>query len=98
VLTVANRILRSLRQPIRFENNLLSVRASIGIATGTGQKRLGASHSAMINGESAAAALLRAADAAMYVAKANGGDRYAHPGLLSESPDENPDVSFHAVA
>jgi len=95
VLTVAKRILRSLRQPIRFENNLLVVRASLGIANA--HRSTDASES-VVHGDNAAAELLRAADAAMYVAKANGGDRFAHSGQLSESPDEDPDVNFHAVA
>lgn len=97
VLTVAKRILRSLRQPIRFENNLLLVRASIGIANAA---RSGPEEGSapLVHGENAATELLRAADAAMYVAKASGGDRYAHSGKLSESPDEDPDVNFHAVA
>jgi diguanylate cyclase (GGDEF)-like protein/PAS domain S-box-containing protein len=97
VLTVAKRILRSLHQPIRFENNLLVVRASIGIANAARGQSSGES-AAVVHGDNAAAELLRAADAAMYVAKANGGDRYAHSGQLAESPDEDPDVNFHAVA
>ena len=97
VLTVAKRILRSLRQPIRYESNLLSVRASIGIANATGTRSLD-SNAAVIDGTTAAAELLRAADIAMYVAKANGGDRYAHSGQWEESPEADADVSFHAVA
>ena len=97
VLTVAKRILRSLRQPIRFENNLLLVRASVGIANAA-RHRSGDESQPLVHGDNAAAELLRAADAAMYVAKANGGDRYAHSGRLSESPDADPDVNFHAVA
>ena len=96
VLTVAKRILRSLRQPIRFENNLLLVRASVGIANAARSRP--AEGAPVVHGDNAAAELLRAADAAMYVAKASGGDRYAHSGKLSESPDEDPDVNFHAVA
>jgi len=95
VLTVAKRILRSLRQPIRFENNLLLVRASIGIANAARNR---SSDEPVVHGDNAAAELLRAADAAMYVAKAGGGDRYAHSGTLAESPDTDPDVNFHAVA
>jgi diguanylate cyclase (GGDEF)-like protein/PAS domain S-box-containing protein len=95
VLTVAKRILRSLRQPIRFENNLLLVRASIGIANAARNR---SSDEPVVHGDNAAAELLRAADAAMYVAKAGGGDRYAHSGPLAESPDADPDVNFHAVA
>jgi diguanylate cyclase (GGDEF)-like protein len=99
VLTVAKRILRSLRQPIRYENNLLSVRASIGIANSADAALVdGASDAPTIDGPSAAADLLRAADIAMYVAKTNGGDRYAHSGEWTESPDEDSDVNFHAVA
>jgi len=97
VLTVAKRILRSLRQPIRYENNLLLVRASIGIANAS-RTQLGEGSTAVVHGDNAAGELLRAADAAMYVAKANGGDRYAHSGQLAESPDADPDVNFHAVA
>jgi diguanylate cyclase (GGDEF)-like protein/PAS domain S-box-containing protein len=97
VLTVAKRILRSLRQPIRFENNLLLVRASIGIANAARARSADAA-APVVHGDTAAAELLRAADAAMYVAKASGGDRYAHSGQLSESPDRGPDVNFHAVA
>jgi len=98
VLTVAKRILRSLRQAIRFEGNLLSVRASIGIANSTPIGGTAPSGATVVDGVSAAAELLRAADAAMYVAKASGGDRYAHSGNLAECPDEDPDVNFHAVA
>jgi diguanylate cyclase (GGDEF)-like protein len=98
VLTVAKRILRSLRQPIRYENNLLSVRASIGIANSAGAAELEGSSPTPFDGASAAADLLRAADIAMYVAKTNGGDRYAHAGEWTESPDEDSDVNFHAVA
>jgi len=97
VLTVAKRILRSLRQPIRYESNLLSVRASIGIANSTEPSQTDESGE-RISGASAAADLLRAADIAMYVAKTNGGDRYAHAGEWTESPDEDSDVNFHAVA
>ena len=97
VLTVAKRILRSLHQPIRFENNLLAVRASIGIANAA-RSRPPEGSPPVVHSDNAAAELLRAADAAMYVAKASGGDRYAHSGQLSESPDEDPDVNFHAVA
>jgi diguanylate cyclase (GGDEF)-like protein/PAS domain S-box-containing protein len=97
VLTVAKRILRSLRQPIRFENNLLLVRASIGIANAP-RNRAPEGSTSLVHGENAAAELLRAADAAMYVAKANGGDRYAQSGKLTESPDGETDVNFHAVA
>jgi len=97
VLTVAKRILRSLRQPIRYENNLLSVRASVGIANSTGLTQ-SESGEHPIDGATAAADLLRAADIAMYVAKSNGGDRYAHAGEWTESPDEDSDVNFHAVA
>jgi diguanylate cyclase (GGDEF)-like protein len=98
VLTVAKRILRSIRQPIRYENNLLTVRASIGIANSTGLLPSEGQAEAPIGGASAAADLLRAADIAMYVAKTNGGDRYAHAGEWTESPDEDSDVNFHAVA
>jgi diguanylate cyclase (GGDEF)-like protein/PAS domain S-box-containing protein len=98
VLTVAKRILRSLRQPIRFESNLLVVRASVGIANST-EGLVRSSLDAMLrDGEGAAAELLRAADAAMYVAKASGGDRYVHSGRGSESLPEDPDINFHAVA
>jgi diguanylate cyclase (GGDEF)-like protein/PAS domain S-box-containing protein len=97
VLTVAKRILRSLRQPIRFENNLLVVRASIGIANAA-RGHAGDASTPVVHGDNAAAELLRSADAAMYAAKANGGDRYALSGQDSESPDEDPDVNFHAVA
>jgi diguanylate cyclase (GGDEF)-like protein len=48
--------------------------------------------------EESKSTLLRLADAAMYVAKANGGDRYAQSGKLTESPDGETDVNFHAVA
>ena len=34
----------------------------------------------------------------MYVAKANGGDRYVNSGEWNESPDGDSDVNFHAVA
>ena len=98
VLTVAKRILRSLRQPIRYENNLLAVRASIGIANSTDTPHADGAPETRIYGASAAADLLRAADIAMYVAKTNGGDRYAHAGEWTESPDEDSDVNFHAVA
>jgi diguanylate cyclase (GGDEF)-like protein/PAS domain S-box-containing protein len=98
VLTVAKRILRSLRQPIRYENNLLTVRASIGIANSSLVSETEEGSDAPIDGASAAADLLRAADIAMYVAKTNGGDRYAHAGEWTESPDEDSDVNFHAVA
>jgi diguanylate cyclase (GGDEF)-like protein/PAS domain S-box-containing protein len=97
VLTVAKRILRSLRQPIRYENNLLAVRASIGIANSPEPMQTDSGEHA-IDGETAAAELLRAADIAMYVAKSNGGDRFAHAGEWTESPDEDSDVNFHAVA
>jgi diguanylate cyclase (GGDEF)-like protein/PAS domain S-box-containing protein len=98
VLTVAKRILRSLRQPIRFEDNLLLVRASIGIANSVRERPAEEVATTVVDGEIAAAELLRAADAAMYVAKASGGDRYAHAGSLSDSAGEDPDVNFHAVA
>ena len=98
VLTVAKRILRSLRQPIRYETNLLAVRASIGIANSADIAEPDASSASPIDGAAAAADLLRRADIAMYVAKTNGGDRYAHAGEWSESPDEDSDVNFHAVA
>jgi diguanylate cyclase (GGDEF)-like protein/PAS domain S-box-containing protein len=98
VLTVAKRILRSLRQPIRFENNLLVVRASVGIANSAEGLVQSSPESMLRDGEGAAAELLRAADAAMYVAKASGGDRYVHSGRVSESLPEDPDVNFHAVA
>jgi diguanylate cyclase (GGDEF)-like protein len=98
VLTVAKRILRSLRQPIRYEANLLAVRASIGIANSADIAELDASSASRIDGATAAADLLRRADIAMYVAKTNGGDRYAHAGEWTESPDEDSDVNFHAVA
>ena len=98
VLTVAKRILRSLRQPIRFEDNLLLVRGSVGIANSVRERPAEGAAATVIDGEIAAADLLRAADAAMYVAKANGGDRYAHAGALSDSTEEDPDVNFHAVA
>jgi diguanylate cyclase (GGDEF)-like protein len=98
VLTVAKRILRSLRQPIRYENNLLTVRASIGIANSTQVAQPEDASEGPLDGAAAAADLLRAADIAMYVAKTNGGDRYAHAGEWTESPDEDSDVNFHAVA
>jgi diguanylate cyclase (GGDEF)-like protein len=98
VFTVAKRILRSLRQPIRYENNLLLVRASVGIANAARIGRSGEAGTTPGNGDTAAAELLRAADAAMYTAKANGGDRYVHAGQAAESPSEDPDVNFHAVA
>ena len=93
VLTVAKRILRSLRQPIRYENNLLTVRASIGIANSiafASRGRIGDTD----RRRPAAADLLRAADIAMYVAKTNGGDRYAHAGEWTESPDEDRTLTF----
>jgi diguanylate cyclase (GGDEF)-like protein/PAS domain S-box-containing protein len=98
VLTVAKRILRSLRQPIRYENNLLSVRGSIGIANSVEAPHVEGSPDVRVDGATAAADLLRAADIAMYVAKTNGGDRYALSGEWTESPDEDSDVNFHAVA
>ena len=70
---------------------------SIGIANAA-RNRSAEGPGPVVHGDNAASELLRAADAAMYVAKANGGDRYAHSGELSESPDEGPDVNFHAVA
>jgi diguanylate cyclase (GGDEF)-like protein len=98
VLTVAKRILRSLRQPIRYENTLLAVRASIGIANSADIAELEGASGVRPDGAAAAADLLRRADIAMYVAKTNGGDRYAHADEWSESPDEDSDVNFHAVA
>ena len=77
---------------------MLTVRASIGIANITALSHAEGEAEAPIDGASAAADLLRAADIAMYVAKTNGGDRYAHAGEWTESPDEDSDVNFHAVA
>jgi diguanylate cyclase (GGDEF)-like protein len=98
VLTVAKRVLRSLRQPIRYEGHLLSVRASVGIAYSAQLTQAEDESQMVFDGAAVAADLLRAADVAMYVAKANGGDRYAHAGEWTESPDEDSDVNFHAVA
>jgi diguanylate cyclase (GGDEF)-like protein len=68
VSAVADRILNSLERPIVFDEIELRVGASIGIAhtdIGTNKKPRSASE------------LLRAADIAMYSAKANGGNRAA---------------------
>ena len=83
VLTVAKRILRvaapadSLREQLAHRS-----RASIGIANSTAVSQAEGRSEAPIDGASAAADLLRAADIAMYVAKTNGGDRYAHRGRV----------------
>jgi GGDEF domain-containing protein len=68
VSAVSDRILNSLERPIMFDGAELRVGASIGIAdtdVGVGKKPRSATE------------LLRAADIAMYSAKADGGNRAA---------------------
>jgi diguanylate cyclase (GGDEF)-like protein/PAS domain S-box-containing protein len=61
--SVANRILNSLIEPMVIEGQELAVRASVGIAVGTGTQ---------------VETLLRDADAAMYTVKHNGKGSYLH--------------------
>jgi diguanylate cyclase (GGDEF)-like protein len=63
-IAVANRIIESVRLPFPIENQEMSVTASIGIAAATSDT-------------TAADELLRNADVAMYIAKANGKGRSA---------------------
>ena len=70
VIHVAERVVRSLDDPVRVLDRDLRTGVSIGIALGTG-------------GQDTAAGLLHDADVAMYRAKAGGGPRYAvhEPGM-----------------
>jgi diguanylate cyclase (GGDEF)-like protein/PAS domain S-box-containing protein len=63
---VADRILAAFTEPVRVERHELPIRASIGIAVGTGTR---------------IETLLRDADAAMYTVKHNGKGRYLHAPL-----------------
>jgi diguanylate cyclase (GGDEF)-like protein/PAS domain S-box-containing protein len=105
VSAVAERILHALKRPILFDGFELTVGASIGIA----DSRIGDTDERSPDPSDrrvTAAELLRAADAAMYSAKANGGRRYgvtplsapAMIPMLVGSPDEGPRVNFRDVA
>lgn len=63
VVAVADRLLASIREPLRIGEDLLHVTAAIGVATAP-------------NDASRAEDLLLCADLAMYAAKNRGGDRY----------------------
>ncbi len=101
--TVAQRVLRSLRQPVVFDGLSLTVGTSIGTASVRRDLSLEgkppAGYSAQV-----ARALLRRADVAMYSAKAAGGDRICEAADRSaeqspgQSPGQTSEVSFPAVA
>src|SRR5262249_42758112 len=65
----ADRILAAIRKPIATADAVVSVKASLGIASTTTHAESGTSDHTM-----SAAELLKAADAAMYAAKSSGGD------------------------
>jgi diguanylate cyclase (GGDEF)-like protein/PAS domain S-box-containing protein len=113
VTVVAGRILRALRQPLMFDGAALLVGASVGIAISQRDGRESAGKNVAqraADGARNAAELLRAADAAMYAAKAAGGDQFVIAGAIEESkptviagaldqsPDREPGVRLRDVA
>lgn len=92
VRIVAERMLAAIRKPIATDDAVVTVGASLGLAStrthgtlGTGERRL------------SAAELLKAADAAMYAAKSKGGDGYRLSGLEDQSPPGQTDINFPAL-
>ncbi len=98
VTAVANRILHALEQPVTFDGTELYVGASIGIAD---NRSVDAALVSLATGDIArsAAELLRAADVAMYAAKAGGGRRFGRgDGSLPASTEDKPSVNFQAMS
>jgi diguanylate cyclase (GGDEF)-like protein len=99
VRTVAQRILNAIRQPILIDGAIITVGASLGVATTRPGRQLNPVAPAVPFISSVAAAeLLRMADAAMYDAKSQGGDKFTTSDESSQSPQEEPDVKFLATA
>ncbi len=92
VRIVADRMLTAIRQRIETDDAVVSVGASLGIASTRTHGRSGSVERPM-----SAAELLKAADAAMYAAKSTGGDGYRVSGLDNQSPPDRPDVKFPAL-
>jgi diguanylate cyclase (GGDEF)-like protein len=102
VNAVAERILHALKRPILFDGYELSVGASIGIADSR-LPNAGADSPDPGDRSITAAELLRAADAAMYAAKAEGGRRYggtplSTPAVQPKSIDADPAAALRVVA
>src|SRR5262249_5134405 len=92
VKTVADRMLAAIRKPIATADAVVSVKASLGIASTTTHAESGTSDHPM-----SAAELLKAADAAMYAAKSSGGDGYRVWSPEAQSPENRTDISFPAL-
>jgi diguanylate cyclase (GGDEF)-like protein/PAS domain S-box-containing protein len=94
VRIVATRMLDAIRKKIETEDAVVSVGASLGIASTRTHGRSGAGSD---EPPMSAAELLKAADAAMYAAKSTGGDGYRVSGIEDQSPPGQTDVSFPAL-
>jgi diguanylate cyclase (GGDEF)-like protein/PAS domain S-box-containing protein len=92
VSIVANRVLSSIRKPIATNDAVVTVSASLGIASTRIHAKAGASEPPMTGAQ-----LLRAADAAMYAAKSIGGDRYHVSREGDQSPSDQTDINFPAM-
>jgi diguanylate cyclase (GGDEF)-like protein/PAS domain S-box-containing protein len=92
VKIVAERIRAAVRKPIPTNDAIVSVGASLGIASTLTHAKSGPSEQPLT-----ATQLLKAADAAMYAAKSTGGDGYRVSGGEDQSPPDRTDVNFPAL-
>jgi GGDEF domain-containing protein len=82
----------AIRKPIATADAVVSVKASLGIASAITHANSGSKDRPM-----SALELLKAADAATYAAKSNGGGGYRVWKPEDQSPEDRTDISFPAL-